>query len=224
MADLKRTLVTLGIIALAIGLTTMLETGIFSKDVITYTTPWQNSDKWEISGNFTAGNMLNFTIVPGADWGLMAEPKRPGGQFPFDSLPVDVSLIDPNGGTTNFTYVFAQANQEGLEPQLMGFGATPTSNDGGMTLRKEDILAESNQTIFYNGIKGIVKYSGIYRAVVVSSGLPTTPKYLRLYRLDMSVERPYLFLTPIGGVIVGSGVALSAWGAKKPKHNIKRKN
>lgn len=91
-------------------------------------------------------------------------------------------------------------------------------------MRKEDILAESNQTIFYNGIKGIVKYSGIYRAVVVSSGLPTTPKYLRLYRLDMSVERPYLFLTPIGGVIVGSGVALSAWGAKKPKHNIKRKN
>lgn len=74
---MKRTLVTLGIIALAIGLTTMLETGIFSKDVITYTTPWQNSDKWEISGNFTAGNMLNFTIVPGADWGLMANRKDP---------------------------------------------------------------------------------------------------------------------------------------------------
>jgi hypothetical protein len=166
--------------------------------------------------------MLNFTIVPGADWGLMSEPKRPGGLFPFDSVSVDVSLTDPNGGKTNFTYVFAQANQEGLEPTLMAFGATPTSNDGGMTMRKEDILAESNHTIYYNGIKGIVKYSGIYRVVVDSAGLPTGPKYLRLYRLDMSVERPYLFLTPIGGVIVGSGVALSAWGAKKPKHTKKK--
>jgi len=220
---MNKPLVALGLIVLVVGLATTLETGTFHRKVVTYTQTWEGErDKvWEISGNFTTGDRLNLTITPATDWGTWSEP--PGGDFTYPTVAVDVSIIDPNGGRTNFTFIFASiANPTTINPQLTSFGATPTSNNGGMSMEDENILVSKNQTIYYDGIKGIVNYNGIYKAIVIQR-FADPPRYLKLFRQELAVEMPYLFVVPIGGMVIGSGVALSTWAARKSKHRTRQK-
>lgn len=195
----------------------------FRREVIlyNYTFPTEHQT-WDISGNFSAGNRLTFEMTTGEYW--FAEPSYPGSEFSFNALLIDISIIDPNGGKTNLTAVFAEMVEEtAIFPRFKFFGAKLTSNDGGLSMEKKNILVEKNGTAYYNPIGGIVKYDGVYK-VAVNREQPTPPNTLKLSKQEITFEWPYLFVIPIGGTVMGSGITLSAWATRKRKHRIGPKN
>ena len=230
MLCLRKLLVVIGLIILVIGLIATVEAGTYSRKKTTITSHLEGTKDtdWEISGEFTEGNGLNFSVTPGTDWGMYAEHPAPGDPITFPYTTIFIYIIDPNGGTTNFSYVYAQTGQEqGIHLGLAPFGVNVTSNDGGIDMKDTSVIAQHNHTIYYTGIQGIVKYTGTYKVVVDSAEWPTPPRYLDLYKLRIDVEMPYLFVVPFGGTVTGFGVLLSAWAAKKPrpsaKHRIRKK-
>jgi hypothetical protein len=223
---LKKSFAALGLIILIIGFVTTMWLAAFSIKVVASNYPWKSiPNSWEIQESFKATNRLVFELIPGKMW-LFAEPTEPG-EFPFSSaLFIGVSVIDPNGGKTDFTLVFAQRT-EGVTPQLQFWGARIVSNDGGLSMEEESVWAANNETVYYNylsvvgenAIGGIVNYDGVYR-VVVNHEMPTEPARVKLLRQDLAVEHPYLFIVPVSGVVAGCGVVLSLWAARKPKKRV----
>jgi hypothetical protein len=221
---LKKLLVLLSILVLVVGLVVTIEAVITIKKTATIASSWQSvrDTEWEISGNFTAGNALNFSITPGDNWALFAERPPPNSPIIFNYVTVYAYIIDPNGGKANFSYIYAQAGQEQTYLTLIPFGVVITSNDGGISMQDTDVIAEDNQTVYYAGIQGIVKYNGTYRAGV-DKVLPSPPRYLYLYRKILSIDTPYLFATPLGGLAIGTGAILLAYGLRKPKRVFRGK-
>ena len=194
----------------------------FRREVILYTRSVpEKHQAWEISGNFSAGNRLTFEMTTGEYW--FAEPSYPGSEFTFNALLIDISIIDPNGGKTNLTAVFAEmVGATDLFPKFKFFGAKLMSNDGGLNMEKKNILVEKNGTAYYSPIGGIVKYDGIYK-VAVNREQPSPPNTLKLSKQEIEFEWLYLFVIPIGGTVMGSGITLSAWATRKRKHGIGQK-
>jgi hypothetical protein len=233
-----RKTVVLGLILLVCGLPVTLWTAGFrtkvdlnSPTVVAETD--QPTGNWAVSALFTTGERLIFVIKDGDGWGWYASEPNPGSPSTFQSLYIDVSIIDPKGGKTNFTIVFEEATSEtAVTPLLSFFAGNLTHNDGGLTMEPEDIWVANNQSVYYNyakegigGVGGIVNYDGNYTVVVDKAsfgGSSTPPKYLKLYEQGVSTESPYMFVVPVGVAIMVSGTALSVWAWRQPKRRVKQ--
>jgi hypothetical protein len=233
-----RKIAVLGLILLVCGFPVTLWTAGF-RTKVNLNTPTMVSETdqptgdWNVSALFTTGERLMFVIKDGDGWGWYATDLNPGSLSTYESLYIDVSIIDPTGGKTNFTIVFEKVQSAtALVPSLSFFAGNLTSNDGGLIMEPEYVWVANNQSVYYNyaqegigGVGGITKYTGIYTAVVDKTwGGSTPPKYLKLYEQGVSTKLPYLFMVPIGVVIMVSGIALSVWTSRQPKHRMKQKN
>lgn len=222
MPRLNKALVAIGLVVLIAGAVfTVWAVSAKQLSVYTYEPRYETKEEWEISGNFSAGDRLNFTVIPAENWGLQAyTDPDPNGDFtlgPF--LPVDISIVDPAGGKTNFTYIFA-AEPGSTITILKEYGAKVVSNDGGLTMEEGNVFAQNSNKTFYRVVGGIAKYGGIYRAVVAPFFNP--PRYLYLYRQKLTTELPYLSMTPYGGVAFVAGAVVSGWAVRRqPKHRSK---
>lgn len=227
----------LGLILLVCGLPVTLWTAGLRTKVNLNSPTWvaetdQPTGNWTVSGLFTTGERLIFNIKDGAGWGWYATDPNPGSPSTFESLYIDMSIIDPKGGKTNFMIVFeVAASETAITPLLSFFGGNLTHNDGGLTMEPKYVWAANNQSVYYNyqeegigGIGGIVNYDGTYTAVVDKNWTSTPPKYLKLYEQGVSYKSPYLFVVPIGVAIMVSGIALSVWAWRHPKHRIKQED
>jgi len=213
----KKHLLVLGLIIMVIGLVVTPWAAISRRKIVLSTEKWEVTNELEVTGNFSEGNRLNLTISCGRYW--FAEPRTDEFQFPH--LPVYVSIVDPKGGKTNFTAIFAQVpNTEALQ----FFIAKPTSNDEGLTIEEDNLVAKKNETVYCGAISGIVNYNGVYRAVVSHVGIPTPPAILRVYKQLIKMDYPHLFVIPIGGTLIVSGAALSIRATKRHKHKRQRRN
>jgi hypothetical protein len=206
-----------GLAILVVGLVVTIEAAVFRTTVAATRSEWESEKNWEITGNLTAGNALNFSLVPDTNWSFYGEKPPPDLPIPYDVIMCDICIVDPNGGKTNFTQIYAITDQTGLYPVVKYFGAKLTSNDGGISMRDTAIIGEYNQTIYYVGIEGIVKYTGAYKVIVVRLWQPSPPRHLYLLGKRVDVKMPYLFVVPLGGLVIGFGVVLSTWAAKEPR-------
>jgi len=214
---MKRGLLVLGLIIFVIGIVVTPWAALSRKKIVLSTeVVGEVINEFEVLGNFSKGNRLTLTIARGHYW--MAYDRTD--EFDFPHLPVDVSIVDPKGGKTNFTGIFTQTGSEAL---WGFFTAKLTSNDGGLAIEEENVMTKENKTIYCFKISGIVNYNGAYKAVVSRIGLPTPPALLRLSKQVIEVEYPYLFVIPIGGALIVSGVAVSIWAIKGGKHKRHRR-
>lgn len=213
---MKKGLLALSLIIIIIGLAIATwAAGFHRKVVLSLETLDDALRGWRVSGSFNAGNRLDVTISPNPDeW--FAEPKTDEYQFP--NFEIDVSITDPKGGKTNFTAVYAQVPQGALQ----FFVAKLVSNDGGLIIEEENIKVKTNTTIYCNAISGITTYNGTYKAV--GSFWMPPPQHMRLFKHEIAVEWPYLYVAPIGVVLIGPGAVLFIEATKKPKHRAKLKN
>jgi hypothetical protein len=229
----------LGLILLIFALpVTLWAAGFRTKVNLNTPTVVAETDKptgdWKVSGFFTAGERLIFTIKEGADWEMYADESEP--EFQTNILTIPMSIIDPANGTTDFTIVFTiLRSPQSLTPPLSFFGGNPTHNDGGLTMEAQYVWAANNESVFYNyvgggtnlpGIPGIVKYSGYYTAVVNKDwGSREPPSSLKLYEQEVSTVSPYLSsVAPVGVTVMVSGIALSVWGWRQPKYRARQKS
>jgi hypothetical protein len=234
-----RKIVVLGLMFLVCGLPVTLWAADFKTKVnLNAPTVVGETDNptgnWTVSAPFTAGERLIFNIKDGVGWGWYATDPNPGSSSTFESLYVEMSIIDPMGGKTNFTIVFERTGPETeVTPLLSFFGGNLTHNDGGLTMEAHYIWVADNQSVYYNyleegigGVGGIAKYSGYYTAVVSKNlGTSEPPLYLKLYEQGLSTVSPYLLsVVPIGIAVMVSGVALSVWAWRQPKYRTRQKS
>lgn len=223
---MKKTWVALGLIILIVGLAITVWPLTFQRKVVTYRYTYETRNQWNVTGEFIAGNRLNLSITPGANWGAWAEPADQSmGFLPGTGiLEIYLDIVGPTGGKTNFAYLFIAApGQEGLTPQVEPFGGRVLSNDGGLTIETENYFVKIKNDTYYRSVGGTVKYNGTYTAAL-SQDPVGTPRHLELRKEEVATELPYFFMVPIGGTITGSGIALSAWASKKPKHRPSRRD
>jgi len=212
---MKRGLLVLGLIIFLIGIVVTPWAALSRKKIVLSTETVEVINEVEVLGNFGKGNRLTLTITQGLYW--MAYDRTD--EFDFPHLPVDVSIVDPKGGKTNFTAIFAQAGSGALG----FFTAKLTSNDGGLAIEEENVKSRENEMVYCFEISGIVNYNGTYKAVVSHIGLPTPPARLTLSKQVIEVGYPYLFVIPIGGAFIVSGAVLSIWATKGGKHKRHRR-
>lgn len=222
--ELKKGFTALGLVLLIVGFILTLWATTYRSEVILSNYTHEKQDEWEISYDFEVGNRLIFEVVPGENWDWYAEPKYFGGPFPFDNLPVTAAIIAPNGVATNITMVWAVGESTGITRPLIFFGGTPTSQVEGLTMEEKNWMVEGNGSIYYNPVGAIVKNNGTYKAVVLEQWLPSPPRYVRLVKQRIAFELPYLYVTPIGVVVMGIGVILPVWAGRKPKHRVRQIN
>lgn len=228
---MKKVLVGLGLICLLVGFLIILWAASYETKVNSSTfLVGETRLSWEVSSllsNFTAGNRLIFQITPAREWGFMLDPWQ-GTDFPIqkDHLSIDISIIDPNGGKTNMTVYFVEAGPAEIYVPIQFFAATVISNDGGLSMEKEYIIAEKNGTAYYNynnAVSGIVNYDGPYKVVIINDyALGTKPLHLELYKQYVEREKPYFFLVPIGGIIIGIGFVLIVIAMRKTRHKVRQ--
>jgi len=231
---LKKSLIAVGLSFLVIGFITIVWAATFYTEVVLSNKSWKNHDTWEISGDFKKGNRLVFYMIPGKFW--FGEPLGPDAGFPFDAaIFIDVSIIDPKGGKTVFTAVYAQVPTQQPFPKWELFGAEVKSNDGGLIIEENTLWWKADGIPYYNyyghpsigdmnGFGGIVKYDGEYK-VIVNQERSDKPTSLELFRQEISFEQPFLFLIPIGATILSAGAALGiwgVWGVRKSKYRTRR--
>ncbi|MBE0520326.1 hypothetical protein IBX35_04720, partial [Candidatus Bathyarchaeota archaeon] len=129
---MKRGLLVLGLIIFLIGIVVTPWAALSRKKIVLSTeVVGEVINEFEVLGNFSKGNRLTLTIARGLYW--MAYDRTD--EFNYWHCPVDVSIVDPKDGKTNFTAIFAQTGSEALG----FFTAKLTSNDGGLAIEEENV-------------------------------------------------------------------------------------
>ena len=230
---MKKSLVAAGLVFMFVGLVTTALAAAFRTEVAVTKESWDTTKAWEISGEFREGERLIFHMTPGKFW--FGEPLGPSSGFPFDAaIFIDVSIIDPKGGKTVFTAVYAQVPTEQPQPLWEFFAAGLKSNDGGLSMEEDALWWKIDETMYYNyygypsvmkrGFGGIITYNGTYK-VIVNQERPTEPAKLELFRQKVSFEQPFSSGIPIGATILSIGIAFGIWGiwgVRKPKYRARR--
>lgn len=174
---------------------------------------------WSVCGNFTKGRRLYSYIQPGKDW--RASDPEPGVHF----LRVEVTIRDPNGGETELKAIFS-SDPTVMEPILQPHAVQLISNNGGLIFEKSNELETIDEVVYYREISGIVSYDGPYNVTVYPTfGAPRNdpPTILGLQSLLTEKLYPYWFVFPIGVGFVVTGVFLSIWARKSPRHKKRLK-
>jgi len=164
-------------------------------------------NEWEISGRLNEGDKLSVEFnPPDLDELLVPEP----------TLKLLVEVTDSHEGKTVFEMEFKR-----------GFGGNTILNNI-TVVSKEDGLTVSNPP---TEVGGIVPYTGDYLANITTRksarySMPReeefwAPSNLRLVKEVVHKEYPYLFVLPIGIMLMVVGGSLSFWGVRSSKRKLR---
>jgi len=209
-----RFLIVLGVIFIVIGYALIISGISYKVKIVISQTERSETNRWEVSKEFSAGSRLVLDIAPGQFWWIWFEPASGLIDWPLqaDAALVEITIVDPHGGKTNITMYYAKVQTVGQEPSGKFFGATINSNDGGLYMEEEYKIQEVNKTKYYNynnKFGAITKYSGTYRAFITNQHegfFLSPPAKFTMIEQKLREERPYFCLIPIGGVIIAVGV------------------
>lgn len=175
------------------------------------------SKVWEVSGNFTRGDIMYISMTQGLNWAEMLEPPSPGYKW------IQLNVSDPYGGFIIFEVEYVKRPETEPGPPL-----SPTY------VRIEENSSKClrllwNEKINFSGgvfIVGEVLASGNYTAKVIdfipSAGNEYPPSSLQLRRKWLSYSHPYLFLLYLGIAIIILGLLIVILAVKKRKRRFEK--
>lgn len=141
----------------------------------------------EATAYFVDGDLFDIYVAPGLDW---AEPP-----FIDSSRDVWVNITDPIGNMTWFAFTY------------IPYG-------GQLLLYDISTISQESSYLTVMSLKPLkckAQVSGNYTANMwFVSGTAEPPEAFQLRKVNIKVERPYLYLLPIGAVIFALGIAILA--------------
>ena len=184
----------------------------WSKD----TNPLEVSNSWNISRNFSEGDLIKLEIVPPMDWGEYTEPPAP--DIPFFYKPVFVNITDPLYNETEILCYFVRIQENA---PLVLYNITVTETHGLSNVHYEIGLYGKDP-----GIVATTILSGNYTAYI-AGGLPggSEPFRMRLLKGEkISYQKyPYEELLYPSILTLFASVVLLYLGFRRPKKVYKRK-
>jgi hypothetical protein len=161
---------------------------------------------WSISGRLNQSDVMAVYFTAPSYENI---PEPTGERYMF------VNVTDPQGGTTVFNITFTKKS----------FFRGVTSNDGGL------IIDNPNFTEYLD-IGGTARYTGLY-TVKVYPIVDTMVQYyyphdgelqvLQVVKIVVRTDYPYIVALPVSASLVVVGLALTAWGARRPKRRTRSK-
>jgi hypothetical protein len=221
----KRSWAAFGIILLILGYALIIWGASFKVKIVTGSRIADSKiNSFKVSGNFSAGSRLVLDLAPGKMWWVWFEPYIGLSNWPLqqDAALVEITIIDPHKGKTNITLYYVKV-QTAAEPRGQFFGGVMESNDGGLEMEEEYIIAEKNGTKYYNyknKFCAITKFNGNYTAVITNQYegyFIDPPSKFTLTEEKLREERPYFYLVPVGGATFTSGIILIYMSTKSSK-------
>jgi len=203
---MRKAFVALGIILLFAGVIVTSASAIPTEKSERSTVATAPRNEWEISGRLDEGNKLSVEFnPPNLDELLVPEP----------ALKLRVEVTNSHGGKTVFEMEFKR-----------GFGGNTVLNNV-TVVSKEDGLAVSNPP---TEVGGIVPYTDDYLANITTRKTARyitpreeefwAPSNLRLVKEVVHKEYPYLFVLPIGIMLMVVGGSSSFWGVRSSKRKL----
>jgi len=164
--------------------------------------------------------------LPYGKWNISAQLNKSEKIFVLFSRPklevipdglaiINVSIIDPKGGNTNFSVAFSQ---EGVEYINL------TWNDNGLTVN--DSVEGIGGTTLYTGNYTVQVYADEFFAKNYYYPPAGTLPALELYKVIEKKDYPYRILLPIAITLIFISIYLTVWSTKSSKHpsKLKKKN
>lgn len=184
----------------------------WSKD----TNPVEVSNSWNISRNFSAGDLIKLEIIPPQDWGEYTEP--PTSDIPYYYKPVFVNITDPLYNETEILCYFAKIQENA---PLFLYKIEVTETHGLLNVHYEIGLYGKNP-----GIVATTLLSGNYTAYI-AGGLPggSEPFRMTFSKGEKISYQKYPYgelLYPSIATLFASAVLLYL-GFRSPKKDYKRK-
>ena len=214
---MRKLLLVTGLVMLFVGIILMSSSNLSSqKTEVSWDRVKVETDKWEITTNFEAGDVVKLDFSPAADWIDYLEPATQ--DVPLANKAVYIDVTGPSGNATRFEVILVT---DYSPPQLSlfnisivnsnGFGG-PISQD--LTSKEKMIAGEIMQTGQYTG--EVVVYSPL-------GGGPPASFIFYKQRVETFVEWPYAgFLYP-GAAVFALGVALFVLSFRRKKRQMLRK-
>jgi hypothetical protein len=205
---MRKAFVVLGIILLFAGVIVTSASAIPTEKSERSTVATAPLNEWEISGRLDEGNKLSVEFnPPDLDELLVPEPTL--------KLLVEVTAVS-HGGKTVFEMEFKG-----------GFGGNTVLNNV-TVVSKEDGLAVSNPP---TEVGGIVPYTDDYLANITTRKTARyitpseeefwAPSGLKIVKEVVHKEYPYLFVLPIGIMLMVVGGSLSFWGVRSLERKLR---
>lgn len=214
---MRKLLLVTGLVMLFVGIILISSSNLsFEKTEVSWDTVKVEIDKWEITWNFEAGDIVKLDFSPAADWMDYLEPATEVVPLPNKAVYIDVA--DPSGNATRFEAILVT---DYSPPQLSLFNISVVSSNGFGGSNSQDLTLKEKM------IAGEIMQTGQYTAnVVVYDPAPGGPPASFIFykqRVETFVDWPYSeFLYP-GIVVFALGVALSALSFRRKKRQMLRK-
>jgi len=202
---------------LFVGITLISSSNLsFEKTEVSWDRVKVEIDKWEITANFEAGDIVKLDFSPAQDWIDYLEPETEDVPLPNKAVYVDVT--DPSGNASRFEVIFVT---DYSPPQLSLFDINVLNSNGFGGPNSQNLTTKEKT------IAGEIMHTGQYTAkIVVYSPLGGGPPASFIFykqKVDTFVDWPYsIFLYP-GIAVFALGVALFALSFRKKKRRMLRK-
>jgi hypothetical protein len=177
---------------------------------------------WEVSGYLNKNDKMLVEIRYALEWldDTIYEPSDvPDIGLFFHS----VDIIDPLGNITRFIVTWSR---KAGEYSLKIWNITIAENGNNATI--DTTILYRPESHAYDGIGGIIKMNGTYKAKVHGIWPSTTrgkypPSYLGIRKGEIVTIKPYTFLLPVGLVSAFSGAILSIHSLERRRYFTKGK-
>jgi hypothetical protein len=208
---LWKRLAILGIIVLVIGIFVASFSSISTQQYIPVTVSRGTHENPAVSANFSAGQLFDLYISPGATWA--EDPLLDEG---YPTRYVWVNVTDPTGKLVRIEYAFGRFDSQ------FAIYVINQLDDNGSTLRSFEPSSFR--------IRGNV--TGTYTALLWQI-LPPPHDWFSAFdmrRLDLDIEYPNASLLPVGAVILVCGIIimmlawLDPWKKQKERNPTRRKS
>jgi hypothetical protein len=156
--------------------------------------------EWEVSGNFTEGDIMYISMTQGLNWAELVDPEPPGYKWVY------LNVSDSRGGFIVFEVEYVKSQRETGPPLNPTYVRIEENSSDCLK------LLWKNQTSFSGGvfIVGRVLVNGTYSVKVVdfdpSAGDEYPPASLQLRRKWLIYTSPYLSLFYFGVAVIVLGV------------------
>lgn len=226
---MRKRLVTIGILILLVGLSTVTISNIEVKEF--NKTSLKVENKWSVQNSFQKGENLTLRFFPHIDWSLPLYPEL-GEPLYSKWLMVNITNVDTHHYTLIKVILTPPGDAIPPEPPY-DFFLLPYAIE---VLHNDAILIGD----YPEEINGITRSSGRYRAqcslvpeIVLDEDLEGNPwshpvpppTELTLGKVTTKVAKHYIVLLPVGAAVSVIGLVISIWGAeaKEPKGAKRRR-
>lgn len=207
---MRKLLFATGLVLLLVGVILMSSSNLsFQRSEVLWDPVKIEVNKWEVTADFTAGDIIKLEISPGMNWIDTLEP--PTAEVPYVNKAVYINVTEPSGKESYFEVMFITTYSP---PQLSIFNIRVLNSNGSFTVKEGAIRGEAMQT-------------GQYTAEVtgVSPRDEEPPGSFIFYkqRVNLFTDWPYsVFLYP-GIAVFSLGVALFVLSFRRKKRRMPRR-